>query len=55
MVNLVSTRTPRSFSAEVFQLISLQIVLVPEVISPHVKDYAFSLAGVGETPLCPFL
>lgn len=50
--NLLSTSTPRSFSA---LLLSRQPILLHVVARPQMQDFLFAFAKVHEVPVSPFL
>jgi len=56
MVNLSSTRTPRSLSAELHEVVPPQeggTRRVHEVVPPQVQDPALALVEPHQVPLCP--
>ena len=56
MVNLVSTRTPRSFSVKLLSSwVGPQHILVHGVVPPQVQDLALAFVELHEVPVSPFL
>ena len=54
-VQLVSLRTPKSFSSKLFPASMHQHVLVHGIIPAQVEDLVFPFLGLNEVPIKPFL